>query len=161
MIRFALLAVLLTVSCTTAAAADPAVATFLVEGKPVTLVAGRAESEAAPGSASKVVTIVGTERAVGDLDGDGRPDTAVTLTQQPGGSGSFSYVAVLLNASSGAAGTNAVRIGDRIKITGLRLDGTAVVLDYLDRAPTDPFTTAPTVATTKRFVVRDGKLQPQ
>ena len=148
-------------ACSAAAAADPAVATFLVEGKPVTLVAGRAEAEAAPGSASRVVTTLAAERAVGDLDGDGRPDTGVTLTQQSGGSGTFSYVAAVLNSSSGPVGTNAIRVGDRIKITGLRLDGAVIVLEYLDRATGEPFTTAPSVATTKRFVVRDGKLQPQ
>ena len=154
-----LLLALAAVACTTVAAADPSVATFTIEGKSVTLVAGRAEVEAAPGSASKIVTQLGTERATGDLDADGRPDTAVTLTQQPGGSGTFSYVAVLLNTASGSAGTNAIRIGDRIKITGLRLDGVAIVVEYLDRAPSEPFTTAPSVASTKRFVIKNGKLE--
>jgi hypothetical protein len=154
------LASLLT-ACATVAAPDPAGATFVIEGKTVTLVAGRAEVEAAPGSASKVVTTLGAEKAVADLDGDGRRDAAVTLVQQPGGSGSFTYLAVVLSAASGLSATNAIRIGDRIKVTGLRVDSGVVVLDYLDRAPTDPFTTAPSIATTKRFAVKDGKLQPQ
>lgn len=146
-------------ACTTAAAADPSVATFTIEGKAVKLVAGRAEVEAAPGSASKVVTQLGPERATADLDGDGTPDTAVTLTQQPGGSGTFTYVAVLLNPPAGPVGTNAIRIGDRIKVTALKLDGVAIVVEYLDRAPNEPFTTAPSIATTKRFVVKNGTLQ--
>jgi hypothetical protein len=148
-------------ACASAAAADPARATFVIEGKTVTLVAGRAEQEAAPGSATKVVTTLGAERAAADLDGDGRADAAVTLTQQPGGSGTFTYVAVVLNPASGPVATNAIRIGDRIKVSALRVEGTSVVLEYLDRSPTDPFTTAPSIATTKRFAVRDGKLQTQ
>jgi hypothetical protein len=151
----------LIVACASAAAADPARATFVIEGKAVTLVAGRAEQEAAPGSATKVITTLGVERAAGDLDGDGRADTAVTITQQPGGSGTFTYVAVVLNPTDGPLATNAIRIGDRIKVSALRIDGTSVVLEYLDRAPTDPFSTAPSIATTKRFTVRDGKLQSQ
>ena len=154
------LAALMT-SCATVAAPDPAGATFVLEGKTVTLAGGRAEIGAAPGSATKIVTTLGTDRAVADLDGDGRPDAAVTVVQQPGGSGSFTYVAVVLNAAGGPTATNAIRIGDRVKVTGLRVDSSAVVLDYLDRAPTDPFTTAPSIATTRRFAVKDGKLQPQ
>ena len=150
----------LVAGCTTVAAPDPARSTFVIEGRTVTLVAGRAEVEAAPGSATKIVTTLGTD-AVGDFDGDGRADAVVTLVQQPGGSGSFTYVAVVLDPASGPRATNAIRIGDRIKVTGLRVDSSVVVLDYLDRAPTDPFTTAPSIATTKRFAVKDGKLQPK
>lgn len=143
------------------AAPDPTNATYRIERDTVTLTNGRAEREAAPGSASKVITILGSERASADLDGDGRPDTVVILTHQPGGSGTFSYVAVLLNGATGVSAAPAALLGDRIKVSALRFDGRAVVVDVLERAPGDPLSASPTVAKTKRFVVDQGALVAQ
>ena len=156
------LTVLLSLACAAPVAApDAASATFTIDGKPVTLVAGRSEREAAPGSATKIVTMLGAEKAEGDVDADGRPDVAVTLVYQPGGSGSFTYVAAVLNPTAGATGTNAVLVGDRVKVTVLRLDGKTIVVEYLDRRPGEPFATAPSVPTTKRLVTSGGKLVVQ
>ena len=73
----------------TAAAPDPANATFKIGVDSVTLANGRAERDAAPGSATKTVTTLSDRRASGDVDGDGRPDTIVVLIHQPGGTGTF------------------------------------------------------------------------
>lgn len=143
------------------AAPDPTNATYRIERDTVMLTNGRAEREAAPGSATKVITTLGTERASADLDGDGRLDTVVILTYQPGGSGSFSYVAALLNGSTGVSATPAVLLGDRIRMSALRTDGRAIVVELLERAPGDPLTASPTVARTKRFVVDHGALIAQ
>jgi hypothetical protein len=142
-------------------AADPSSATFMIDGRPITLVAGRAEQPAAPGSAAKIVTSLGTQRADADIDGDGRLDRAVALVHQPGGSGTFTYVALLLNPTTGPSGTNAVLIGDRITLSALRVDGRVIVVEYLERRPGEPFTTAPSVATTKRLSMSGGKLSAQ
>ena len=149
------------VACAPAAGADPSIATFTIDGRAITLVAGRSEEPAAPGSATKIVTSLGQQRAEGDLDGDGRPDSAVVLVHQPGGSGRFTYVALLLNPVAGSAGTNGVLIGDRITLSALRLDGKVIVVEYLDRRPGEPFATAPSVATTKRLLLSGGKLAAQ
>ena len=143
------------------AAPDPTNATFRIERDVVTLANGRAEREAAPGSATKVVTVLGSERATADLDSDGRPDTVVVLTQQPGGSGTFAYVAVLLNGAAGVTTVPAALLGDRIKVTALRSDGPAIVVELLDRAAGEPLTASPTVAKTKRFLVSGGALVAQ
>jgi hypothetical protein len=145
----------------TVAAPDPANATFTVEKSSVTLTNGRAEKEAAPGSASKIVTVLSDKRATGDVDGDGRADTIVVLTQQPGGSGTFYYVAVLLNGAGGVTATPAMLLGDRIAVNGVRLDGSTIVVDLLDRASGQPFTASPSVAVAKRFAVAGGALQPR
>ena len=141
------------------AAPDPSNATFTIEKNAVTLASGRAEKEAAPGSASKIVTALTDKRATGDVDGDGRADTIVILTQQPGGSGTFYYVAVLLNAASGVTSAPAVMLGDRIAVNGVRVDGATIVVDLLDRASGQPFTSSPSVSVTKRFAVVQGALQ--
>jgi hypothetical protein len=97
-------------------------------------------------------------RTSGDVDGDGRPDTVVVLVYQPGGSGTFFYLAALLNPTSGGTTTPAVLLGDRIKVTGLRLEGRAIVVDLLDRSAGQPLSVSPTVSATKRFVVDRGAL---
>jgi hypothetical protein len=141
------------------AAPDAANASFQIEKTAVVLANGRAEAPVAPGSAAKAVTTLAA-KAVGDLDGDGRDDVAVVLIHEPGGSGSFTYVAVVLNATTGARTTNTVLIGDRVAGQAVRLDGKTVVIDYLDRRAGEAFAVAPSVPTTKRFVVKDGALVP-
>ncbi len=143
------------------AAPDPKNASYAIEKLTVTLASGRAEREAAPGSAAKVITTLGDQRATGDVDGDGRPDTAVILVQQPGGSGTFYYVAALLNAPGGIVATPAVLLGDRITVSGLRIDGRTTLIDRLDRAAGQPLTASPSVAGTKRFAVDRRALLPQ
>jgi hypothetical protein len=152
---------LLAAACAPAAtpsAPDPMNATFQLERSTVTLANGRAEREAAPGSATKVVTSLTDRRASGDVDGDGRADAVVVLTHQPGGSGTFYYVAALLNTSAGVTATPAILLGDRIMVNALRLDGRAIVVELLDRAAGQPLTASPTVASTKRFEVDRGAL---
>ena len=140
---------------------DPSNATFKIERDTITLVNGRAEREAAPGSATKVTTTLADPRVSGDVDGDGRLDTVVVLIYQPGGSGTLFYVAALLNAAGGVTATPAVALGDRINVTGVKLDGRTIVVDVLDRTAGQPLTESPSVALKKRFVVDRGALVAQ
>ena len=141
-----------------AAAPDPASATYKIDKDTVTLANGRAEGEAAPGSASKVVTTLTDKRTTGDVDGDGRADAIVVLTYQPGGSGSFSYLAVLLNGANGVTTTPATLLGDRVAVTGVRLDGATIVVEFMDHASGQPLASSPSVPTTKRYAVAQGAL---
>ncbi len=143
------------------AAPDPLNATYRIDRDTATLANGRAEREAAPGSATKVVTTLGDQRVAGDVDGDGRPDAVVILVHQPGGSGTFYYVAALLNVPGGATATPAILLGDRIKVNAVRLDGRAIVVEVLGRAAGEPLTASPTVASSRRFVVDRGALVAQ
>jgi hypothetical protein len=137
---------------------DPANATFAIDRATVTLVNGRAEQDAAPGSAAKNVATLTDQRVNGDLDGDGKLDAVVIVTYQTGGSGTFYYVAALLStAPTGAAGPSAL-LGDRIKVTAVRLDGRTIVVELLDRSAGQPFTSSPTVPIVRRFEVLQGVL---
>ena len=140
------------------AAPDPSNATFRLETESITLVNGRAERESAPGSAAKVVTMLTSARASGDIDGDGRSDTIVVLSQQSGGSGTFYYVAALLNGATGVTATPGVLLGDRIVVNAVRVESGSVIVDLLDRAPGQPFTASPTVAMVRHFGVDRGSL---
>ena len=168
MTRVMILALAIAVACTpigtagsggATSAPDPSNATYTIEKTAVTLANGRAEKQAAPGSTSKVVTALTDRRVTGDVDGDGRPDTVVVLTQQPGGSGTFYYVAAVLNRASGVTATPAVLLGDRIAVNSVRLDGNTIVVELLDRASGQPFTTSPSVSVSKRFAMDGGDLK--
>src|SRR3989344_4274380 len=124
-------------------------ATYLIEGEPVTLVDGVAETEAAPGSASKTITRYFGNEVKGDLNGDMINDLAFILTQETGGSGTFYYVVgAIQNADNTYEGTHAVLLGDRIAPQPIQLDGATVIVNYADRAPGEPMTAQPSIGKT-------------
>jgi len=140
------------------AAADYKDIAYEIEGRPVTLVNGVSEAQAAPGSASKIVTRYLGNEATGDLDGDGALDIAFLLTQSRGGSGTFYYVVVALRTTNGYSGTNAVLLGDRIVPQTTLINGSELIVTFSDRKAGDPMTTSPSVAVSKYFKVVGGKL---
>lgn len=133
-----------------AGAADPKNATYMIEGQPVTLVNGSAETPAAPGSASKIVTkYFGNDLQI-DLNGDGRMDDAFILTQERGGSGTFFYAVAALNTAHGYIGSDGYLLGDRIAPQATTPSSDAkqkyvVVFNYAERAPGEPMTARPSV----------------
>ncbi len=138
--------------------ADPRNAIYTLEGRPVPLYDGRHEAEAAPGSAAKVATSVFGEPAFGDLDGDGAEDAALLLVQDPGGSGTFYYVAASISEKGRYRGTEAVFLGDRIAPRRIGIRNGVVVVEYADRRPGEPMAAPASVGTTKSLILRDGRL---
>ncbi len=130
--------------------------TYTVDGTPITLVNGRAEAPAAPGSASKKVTQYFGNNATGDLNGDGVPDAAFILTQSGGGSGTFYYVAAAIKTVDGGyEGTTAYLLGDRIAPQTTQIQNGEIVANYADRNPGEPMTARPSAGKTK-YLVLDG-----
>ncbi|MCR4311230.1 MAG: META domain-containing protein [Candidatus Taylorbacteria bacterium] len=122
----------------------PLNATYVVNGKPVTLVDGVAEQASTPGSASKVTTRYFGNEVRKDVDGDGREDVVFLLTQETGGSGTFFYVVASLNKEGGYVGSQGLLIGDRIAPqTTESGKGRTVVINYADRAVGEAFSTPP------------------
>lgn len=140
------------------AAADPRNATYTIDGRQVPLLSGRCETEAAPGSAAKAVTTVFEEPTFGDLDGDGDEDAVLLLTDAPGGSGTFYYVAASIYENDRYRGTEAVLLGDRISPQRIGIKNGIVEVDYLDRHPDEPMAKPPSVGKTKFLALRDGRL---
>ncbi len=138
---------------------DPKNATYIVEGTTVTLVNGESEIEAAPGSDSKVTTKYFGNGAVGDLNGDGVPDTAFLITQNGGGTGTFYYVVAVLNANGGFTATDAFFLGDRIAPQTTEIQDGQLIVNFADRGPGKPFTAEPSLAVSKYLVVEDGMLK--
>lgn len=130
-----------------------------VEGQVVKLTNGVAETEAAPGSASKVVTRYFGNEAAGDLDADGNADIAFVITQSRGGSGTFFYVVAALRTATGYTGTNAVLLGDRVAPQTTQVANGELTVTYADRKPGEPMTASPSVGVSKHLKVVAARLQ--
>ena len=113
--------------------ADPLNATYSIEGRTVRLKDGRSEIRITPHSASTMKTVVYGKPVYGDLDGDGRKDAAILLIHDPGGSGTFFYVAGALIINGTFRGTNAVWLGDRITPPDLQIHDGILIVRYADR----------------------------
>lgn len=132
------------------AAADYKDAEYMIDGARVRLVDGVAEVEAAPGSASKVVTRYFGNELMTDLDGDGRQDVAFILTQDRGGSGTFFYAVAALNTDRGYVGSDGYLLGDRIAPQATTPSPNprhvrVVVFTFAERAAGEPMTAQPSV----------------
>jgi len=133
-------------------------ATYTIDGTPVTLVYGVAQTPAVPGSASMTTTKYFGNEATGDFNGDGKEDVAFLITQDGGGSGTFFYVTALLSSGNTYHGTNAVLLGDRIAPQTTEFSNGQIVVNYADRKSTEPMSAQPSVGVSKYFKVTDGML---
>lgn len=135
---------------------------FTIDGQQITLVNGISETEAAPGSASKIVTTYFGNEITGDLTGDRLPDTAFLVTQSTGGTGLFYYAVVAIKSESGYKSTNAFFIGDRIAPQNLYIPGGTMELhvNFAERKPGEPMTARPSQgAVTLLKVTKEGVLE--
>jgi len=90
------------------------------------------------GGASRPTLALLDVHALGDLDGDGADDGAVVLVQSAGGSGSFRYLAVVLNREGSPENVATQLIGDREQVESLAIDGTQITVEALVQGPDDP-----------------------
>lgn len=121
-------------------------ASYVLMERTFTLKDGRAEVSVSENSATKeVVEIFGNE-ARGDLNDDGLEDIAFILRHLGGGSGVFYYAVAALQAPGGGyRGTNGLLLGDRIAPQTTEIRNGILVVNYADRAPTEPFSTPPSI----------------
>lgn len=124
--------------------------TYMINGQPVQLKDGIAETDSALGSASKIATRYFGNELKTDLDGDGREDVAFILTQETGGSGTLFYAVGALNTEKGYLGSDGYLLGDRIAPQTTEVSQNprqvhVVVFNYADRNPSEPMTAAPSV----------------
>lgn len=126
------------------AALDPLNATYIVDGRAVTLVDGKSST-----------TDVFGKPVMGDLNGDAKTDAAVFLVENSGGSGTFYFAAAALKTATGTGtqGTDAVFLGDRIAPQSLEIQNGEIVANYIDRGPLDPMSAQPSIGVTKYLVV--------
>ncbi len=122
------------------------------------LMDGVFEEAAAPDSATKPKIWLGDVQALGDVNGDGAEDALVTLVVDPGGSGTFTYLALVLNEEGTAKPLAAVLLGDRVVVKSLALEPGKVVVRLLTRKPDEPMSAEPTVEVTRWFKLLGDRL---
>lgn len=137
---------------------DPINISYTIEGKPITFINGRSEKTIASDSASKVVTTIFGEPIFGELNGDVATDTAIMLTQNAGGSGTFFYVAAAIDKNGTYEGTNAVFLGDRIDPQTLDIQDGMIVAQYAERKANEPMSAIPSVGVSRYFEIKNGVL---
>jgi hypothetical protein len=116
------------------------------------------EETVVPGSATKTRIMLGNQQADGDLNGDGIRDAAVTLIANPGGSGTFTYLAAVIAQNGTANPVASVLLGDRIIVKSLAIESGEIIVTLLTREPDEPMAARPTVERRRRFKLRDGNV---
>ncbi len=144
----------------TRVATSPESASYRIDGRVVALRDGKHEELAAPASATYRTTAIWGAPVAADLDGDGDQDAVLILATEQGGSGTFYYVAAAELDGGAYTGSTGVLLGDRIAPQSVTFTDGVVTVDYAERKPGEPMSAPPSVAASKRFVYRNGVLQP-
>jgi len=127
---------------------NPKNATYLIDGEAVALINGK--SEQGENDSGILIQYFGNE-AIGDLNGDGRQDTALYITQESSGTGIFYYVVALIDKIDGKKGTEAVFVGDRIAPQNLEIRDGILLVNYADRNEGESFADRPSLGKTMRL----------
>ena len=127
--------------------------------EPVQLTDGRYEGEPfVPGGASRpTVTFHPEVYAFGDLNGDGVDDAAVILIESSGGSGSFIYLAAVINEDGTPVNVATHFVGDREQVQVINIDGNEITVDMVAHGPDDPMC-CPTQEVAKRYQLQGDQL---
>ena len=106
---------------------------------------GAAEKVSAPGSAAQnTVALVG-EPVTGDVTGDGKPDAALLIRNDPGGSGTFYYAVVAVGEGGSYRATNALPLGDRITPQAVDFAGGRFIYRFVERGAEESMAQTPTL----------------
>ena len=143
--------------------ADLERATYLTESTEVgtaTLEDGELRQPAAPGSASELVIRL-DKWTIGDIDGKEGTDAAAITVENPGGSGTFSFLHALVNDEGALRDAGFTFLGDRVRIEGVSIHGRVITVAMLDRAPDAPFVEPPTIPVIRHFRLENETLVEQ
>lgn len=131
---------------------------YMIDGVSVFLMDGKSEMETSSGSASKTITRLFGDSAIGDINADGQDDAVLILSQETGGSGVFYYAAAAIMTENGYMGTNAVFLGDRIAPQTTEIRDGQIIVNYADRKTNEAMSVSPSVGVSKYLKMVDGKL---
>ncbi|MGK7897200.1 MAG: hypothetical protein AB4372_27180, partial [Xenococcus sp. (in: cyanobacteria)] len=95
---------------------------------------GRAEFRYGTGATQKIIVqILDPWIRYGDLNDDQSPDAIAILTYDSGGSGTYIYLATMLNQEGQAVNVATEFLGDRIKIHDLSIEDNKIFLTFSER----------------------------
>ena len=112
------------------------------------------------GAASRPTVLFTEPFALGDLDGDGVDDAAVLLVEDSGGSGSFVYLAAVLNRDGQPENVATTLLGDRAQVEELSIDSGQIGVKMLTHGPEDPMC-CPSQESQETFTLEGGELVEQ
>jgi len=92
-----------------------------------------------------------------DLDGDGIDDAAVLLAESSGGSGVFTWLAVVSCRDGRAVNIGTIGLGDRVMIRSMAGQEGAIVVELVAAGPGEPLC-CPTRNVRNAYRLRDGNL---
>jgi heat shock protein HslJ len=121
----------------------------------VRLVNGEYCGPPASGSATQTVVKLTDDIAFGKLGG--KEAGAVILVTDPGSSGTFYDLALLVREPQGWINQDIAFLGDRVKIHSLAITDNEMVVDMTTQGPGDAMC-CPTRQVVQRFVLRDDRL---
>lgn len=125
---------------------------------PVTLADGLYVGEPfVEGGASKPTITLFPMTAFGDLNNDGVHDAAVLLVENSGGSGSFVYLAAVLNNENIPENVSTLLLGDRVAPESIAIVNGEIVLEAATHAEDDPLC-CPSLKTRMTYSLQDGGL---
>jgi heat shock protein HslJ len=124
--------------------------------KKAPLTGGEYREQAAPGSATHVVVMLSDRMAFGTSD-TGQDMAAVILITDPGGSGTFYDLAVVIQQDAKALHVATASLGDRVRINSLSVEDGEIVVDMVTQGPDDPFC-CPTQQVVQRYALQENEL---
>lgn len=89
------------------------------------------------GSASELIIGLTDFNAFGDLNGDGAGDAIVILYANPGGSGTFFYLAAVINQEGDLVNLAGEFLGDRVKVESVSIEEEDIVVHLVTHGPDD------------------------
>ena len=100
------------------------------------LTGGQYSEPAAPGSATMTTVTLTDNITYGQLDG--QEAAVVVLVADPGGSGTFYDLAVVVNQNGAPANIATANLGDRVQINAVTVEASQIVVDMVQAGPDDP-----------------------
>jgi heat shock protein HslJ len=97
---------------------------------------GEYREQAAPGSATETIVRLTDHVAYGLLNG--QDAAAVVLVTDPGGSGTFYDLAIVVEQDGQPTNLATTSLGDRVQISSLAITGNEIVVEMVTHGPDDP-----------------------
>jgi heat shock protein HslJ len=99
---------------------------------------GEYREKVAPDSSTETSVLLTEHVAYGTLR-NGEPAAAVILVSDPGGSGTFYYMAIVTLQDGEPVNVATTLLGDRVQISSLAIEDGQIVVDMVTQGPDDPF----------------------
>ena len=128
-----------------------------IEPEVIPLTDGKYEGEPYTKGGAMHNVVIFYKYAFGDLNGDEVDDAVVLLINDPGGSGTFRHLAVVINQYGVLVNADTIFVGDRTQVKKLFIKDNQIIFEAVEVGPDDPYCCG-TQKVRKTYVFQKGKL---